>query len=82
MYEKNEVEHLQNLNAFLTRLQETGIKLNPNKYEVLKNLVEYLGHWIDRKGLYPIEFKVEAVVKAPDPWNVDEFHFFIRLIAY
>lgn len=82
MYEKNEVEHLQNLNAFLTWLQETGIKLNPNKYELLKNLVEYLGHWIDRKGLYFIEFKVEAVVKAPDPRNVDEFGSFIGLIAY
>lgn len=41
MYEKNEVEHLQNLNAFLIQLQEAGIKLNPNKYKFLKTLVEY-----------------------------------------
>lgn len=82
MYEKNEVEHLQNLNAFLTRLQEAGIKLNLNKYEFLKTLVEYQGHQIDKKGLYPVEFKVGAVVKAPDPQKVDEFYSFIGLIAY
>lgn len=37
---------------------------------------------INREKLHPVESKVEAVVKTPDPRNVDELRSFIGLITY
>lgn len=79
---KNKNEHLQNLGQVLTRLEAAGIKLNPEKCEFLKSSVEYLGHRIDKHGLHPVESKVEAIVKAPDPTNVEELRSFIGLVTY
>ena len=44
--------------------------------------VEYLGHKITKDGLQPSESKVEAVTKAPSPWNVNKLKAFLRLISY
>ncbi|XP_054723056.1 uncharacterized protein K02A2.6-like [Uloborus diversus] len=79
---KDRVEHLQNLNAVLSRLQEAGMKLHPEKCEFWRSSVEYLGHRIDKDGLHPVESKVEAIACAPDPRNVDELRSFIGLITY
>ena len=74
---KDESEHLQNLDKVLTRLQEAGMKLHPNKCEFMKKSVEYLGHRIDKEGLHPSDAKVEAITNAPDPRNIDELRSFI-----
>ena len=82
VYGENEEKHLQNLNAVLTRLQETGMKLHPDKYEFLKPSVEYLGHRIDHQGLHPAESKGEAIIKASDPKNTHELCSFIGLVTH
>ena len=81
---ENKEEHLQNLNFVLTRLEEAGKKLHPDKCKYLKSSIEYLGHQIDHQGLHPngSKWKVEAIVKAPDPKNTDELHSFISLFDY
>lgn len=63
VYGKNEDEHLQNLSAVLSRLQEAGIKLNPDKCEFLRTSVKYLGRRIDGEALHPVESKVEELPK-------------------
>ena len=82
VYGKDEADHLQNLNAVFTKLQEAGMKLNSNKCEFLKTSLEYLGHRIDKEGLHPVDSKVEAIARAPDPTNVDELRSFIGLVTY
>lgn len=82
VYGKDEDDHLQNLKAVFTQLQETGMKLNPDKCEFLKTSLEYLGHRIDKEGLHPVDSKVEAISKAPYPRNVEELCSFIGLITY
>ena len=44
--------------------------------------VEYLGHQIDADGLHTTTAKVEAVVQAPPPKNVQELRSFLRLLNY
>lgn len=78
----NEDEHLQNLSEVLSRLRAAGMRLHPDKCEFMKPSVEYLGHRIDQQGLHPVDSKVEAVVGAPDPKNVDELRSFIGLVTY
>lgn len=48
---KNDEEHLQNMNEVFNKLQETGIKLHPEKCELMNELVEYFGHCTDKHGL-------------------------------
>lgn len=58
------------------------MKLHPNKYEFLKPTVEYLGHRINKDGLYLTESKLDAIVMAPSSKYVDELHSFIGLLRY
>ena len=55
VYEKNEEEHSQNLNAVLTRLEKPGKRLHPNKCKFLKPSIEYLDYRIDHQGFHPME---------------------------
>lgn len=64
------------------RLQETGIKRHFEKCELMKESVKYLGHGIDKHGLYPFQTKIRAFVNALDPKNVDELCPFSYLITY
>lgn len=50
-------DHLKNLEAVLTRLEEAGLRLRRNKCTFLQDEVEYLGHRVDAQGLHPVEKK-------------------------
>ena len=64
---KSEEEHLQNLSAVLSKLQDTGLRLKKFKYYFSAESVEYLGHVITNEGLQPIQAKVIAMQNAPVP---------------
>ena len=64
---KTEEEHLQNLSAVLSKLQEAGLCLKKSKCYFMAESVEYLGHIIDAKDLHPTNAKVVAVQNAPVP---------------
>ena len=75
-------EHLSNLKAVLTRLEESGIKLKRNKCSFLLPSVEYLGHHISADGVQPTPEKVEAVQKAPAPKDVSQLKSFLGVVNY
>lgn len=74
-----EEEHLRNL---CTLLREHGIHLNHDKCEFMKPQVEYLGHRIDSEGIHATDSKLDAVVQAPPPKNVQELRSFLGLLNY
>ena len=63
-------EHLQNLDAVLSRLESAGMRLKYDKCAFLLPAVESLGHKISAQGLQPTDFKVQAIKNAPAPTNV------------
>lgn len=75
-------DHLKNLSKVLSTLQAAGIRLHPSKCSFLQSSVEYLGHKIDAEGLHPIQTKLDAIEKAPEPTNVDELRSFLGLLTY
>jgi hypothetical protein len=75
-------DHLNNLHRVLATLQEAGIKLHPSKCSFMQPSVEYLGHRIDAEGLHPMQSKVDAIEKAPEPSNVEELRSFLGLLTY
>ena len=70
-------EQLENLEAVLTRLEETGLRLKRDKCAFLLPTVEYLGYKITAQGLQPTLDKVKAVQNAPAPQDVSQLKSFI-----
>ena len=78
----NEEEHLSTLNAVLTRLQESGLRLKRGKCTFLAPSVEYLGYCIDKQGLHPTNEKVKAIKEAPAPKNITQLKAYLGLLSY
>ena len=79
---KTNSEHLMNLHAVLTRLEEAGMRLKRNKCSFLLPKVEYLGHAISADGLQPTNGKIRAITQAPVPRDVKQLRSFLGLINY
>ena len=73
----SEEEHLANLNAVLTRLENGGLRLRKEKCMFFAPEVLNLGYSITESGLQPTLDKVQAVVDAPDPRNTTELKHFL-----
>ena len=79
---KNKAEHLRNLREVLRRLSEAGFKLNLEKCKFFQEEITFLGHRINRHGLFKDEKKIEAVVNAPCPKNPTQVKAFIGMVNY
>ena len=69
--------YLCNLSAVLERLQHHGVHMKKAKCRFMQDEVVYLGHKIDSEGLSTTTEKVEAVVNAPEPHNVQQHRSFL-----
>lgn len=77
-----EEEHLQTLNAVVTRLENAGVWLKKDKCVFMAADVVYLGHRISKEGLQPIADKVKVIADAPTPTNVSELRAFLGLVNF
>lgn len=59
----------------MSNLLALGIKLYPEKYEILKSSVEHLVHRIGKNVLYLIESKIKEIIDIHDPENVNVLRF-------
>jgi hypothetical protein len=51
-------DHSDKLKLILERLQQAGLKVNASKSTFCTDKIEYLGYWITREGVKPLEKKV------------------------
>lgn len=56
--------------------------MKQSKCNFLTNQVEYLGHIVDEMELHSSDGKLEAIVKAPIPKNVQQLTSLLGLINY
>jgi hypothetical protein len=75
-------DHLQHLEAVLSRLREVNLKLNPNKCCFAAGSVVFLGHVVSKEGTRPDPSKIDAVQGFPTPTNVDNVRLFLGLTRY
>lgn len=54
--------------------------MKKSKCEFGKTQIEYLGHVLDEKGVYPSVDKVRAIHDAPTPTNVKQLQAFLGLV--
>ena len=74
--------HLQNLRAVLKKLKEHDIRAKLAKCAFMKSSVEYLGHKVSAEGLQPLESKTDAIVRAPEPQNLQQLRSYLGLLNY
>ncbi|CAH2085636.1 unnamed protein product [Euphydryas editha] len=72
----------QRLEEVLYRIQKAGLRLNKNKCKFAQEQVEFLGFVINKDGIHPAPSKVEAIVKTPEPKNVQELQAFLGLYNF
>ena len=78
----SDTAHLKNLEEVLKRLKEHGVKANQAKCQFLQDSVVFLGHKITSQGIHTTKDKLDAVVKAPSPKNVQQLRSFLGLLNY
>lgn len=79
---KDDQEHLANLRAVLSRLQDYGFKLQQSKCKFMVPSVTYLGFKVDAKGVHMDSEATEAMACAPRPTNRAEVHSFLGLVNH
>jgi hypothetical protein len=81
--EKNDDEHLQNLENVLQRLQDNiGLRANIEKCSCLQDSAVHCGHEISKEGLQKTKDKVEAAVNTPAPKNTTQLRPLLGLVNY
>ncbi|KRY47148.1 Retrovirus-related Pol polyprotein from transposon 17.6 [Trichinella britovi] len=82
VFGKTEEEHLERLEGVLSRLQSVGLKIKPEKCQLMRQSVRYLGHIVTQHGVSTDPEKTAAVQEWPTPRCVREVRQFLGLASY
>ncbi|CAH8528937.1 unnamed protein product [Schistosoma haematobium] len=75
-------EHYQHLTLLFQRLSDNGIVVNPDKCELGKREIIFLGHVIKQEGTLPCEDKVQAIKEYNEPSPLKELKAFLGLVNF
>ena len=65
-----------------SRLRRAGLKVNAKKSFFARGELEYLGYWVTRDGIQPVQKKVKAIMQIAEPKTKKELHSFIGIVNY
>ncbi|GBG66822.1 hypothetical protein CBR_g70700 [Chara braunii] len=82
VYSRTLDEHVVHLPAVLNRLRAAKYKANRDKCEFAKQELEYLNHYVTRKGIRPLAEKIQAIVDWPEPRCTTDVRSFMGLAGY
>ena len=77
-----EESHLNISEEVFNWLEKHGFRIKLEKCEFLQPCIEYLGHIVSKDGIKPVQSKIEAIVHAPTPENVQQLRSFLGLTNY
>ncbi len=76
-------EHLQKMETVLTRLCDTGLKVNAAKSSFCAHEIKYLGYILTREGIKPQPKKVQAILALKNLLNkVKKLRHFLGMVQY
>jgi len=75
-------DHLEKLDIILNRLNKSGLKVNAQKSVFCTDQIEYLGFYITRDGIKPIDKKVRAILDLDKPKNIRDVRKVLGMIQY
>ena len=75
-------EHLKHIVTVLDKLDEAGLKLNPDKCVWCANEVKILGHYVSQNSIRVDDAKIKAIKEWNQPRNVKDVQGFLGLSGY
>ena len=75
-------EHKSHLRMLFQRLADYGLIINAKKSQIGQYDLEFLGHRITKKGLRPLQSRVEAICSFPRPSNVTQLRSFLGMVNF
>ena len=82
IYSKTFDQHLQHLNQVLSILNNHKFQLNPQKCELIKTSIDYLGHTINVNGIKPLQERINKILTLPQPTSLKQANAFIGAIGW
>ena len=79
IFGRDQEEHDERLFAALIKIQ-TGVTLNPSKFEFNNYQLKYLGHLIDQRGIQADPDKTSTIREMKPPTNISELRYFMGLL--
>ena len=74
--------HISTINKVLTRLQENGFTVKPDKCQWAVAETNFLGFWMTPTGLKPWKQKVEAILRLDKPKTLKQLRAFVGLVNF
>jgi hypothetical protein len=75
-------EHDHNLRSMMSRCQDTGQRLNPDKCQIKQEKIKFYGLICGPEGIQPDPDKVSALKQMAQPTNSKELQTFLGLATY
>ena len=75
-------EHDDRLKDGLNVIEQRGMKLNKSKCSIRKLGLQFLGQWMDERGVSPHADKIEAIQKMQKPKDVRELRSFMGMVNF
>jgi hypothetical protein len=82
VHSKNWEDHLQHLEAVLSKVREVNLKLNPSKCCFAAESIMFLGYVVSKEDAKPDPKKVDAMLRFPKPMTVTSVRSFLGLTGY
>ncbi|XP_052271790.1 uncharacterized protein LOC127872504 [Dreissena polymorpha] len=82
VYASDLEQHMQRLEEVLTRIKEAGLKLKPDKCNLLQEEVVFLGHIVSSKGVRPESSNIAKIVEWPRPTTPKQVKQFVATGSY
>ncbi|KAH8286695.1 hypothetical protein KR018_009974, partial [Drosophila ironensis] len=75
-------EHQENLREVFRRLRAANLRINPEKCELFKKELKYLGHMVTQEGIKTDPEKVAAIAELKPPANVKELRQYLGVASW
>ena len=82
IFSSTQEEHMDHLCTVLKCFRLCRLKLKPSKCAFFKGKIEYLGHSVSSRGVWPSRDNLKAITKYPEPMKYTTIKGFIRLKGY
>ena len=75
-------EHQHHLRQVFQRLSDFGVIINPTKCHFGAATLQFLGHYVNRDGIRPLEEKVQVIRGFPLPKSHGKLRKFLGLVKF
>ncbi|UYV76686.1 K02A2.6-like, partial [Cordylochernes scorpioides] len=75
-------EHISDIETVMNKLSDFNFSINKEKSLFFVDEINYLGHRINKNGIYPLEDKLDSIKKCPKPSNISELKSFLGMLSF